>query len=842
MMSNTTTTNNNNNNNDDDNDDNVQKHYYEQRLSLAVSLILGGQLLSKNNFEEAKDAFESAYRFLSLTPSVAMTTSGNFVNRKTKQEQEMLCVQHEDDDIISSSLPSSSSTSSSSSSSVSTTQEQQHIDTYREDECDVGPRTFNDAIVPDDVMGLDIDVLHLIISYNQALVFHRSKNYVLASQLYKFITCTVATYLSTTGTTHATLSHLAMRAHNNMGQIEYIERSEECAHSEFDNALAYVRGHHHQQATAPIISVAAVIANTTTPDHQLEIASVLSNWCRTRWMLGRVDDNVYTALEDILRIRSSHMDENHPDIAVAHFNLGRAEFSRQSNSNALKHFLHYMRISSHRFQEKNSTTTKNNNTNNNKEDGVGNVEVDFELDPIQGLIYVLQIQNDEKDDEMSQDLIWGLRTLQEKRTELGPIHTEVASVLNYIGTLLFRRLELDYALCFFAQELRVEERLRVQAGKKLMSSSSPPKDDVSISVTCNNIGRILQELGRYPEAKYYYQRSLGNNEGDDDDNNNDTSANNCTISENSSKTGQRNQKSAVRENVINEDGVDNNNDDDDNTSDVPSAAMNLYSTVWYNLGLIHDKMGAFKEAIRAFRMSLKLRRAMLGHEHSDVSCLLYNIGVLQMEQNLLEEASESFREAFAHRHVAGKGQLNDHHVIKTLQKLSSLHKSKGNLNGALQANRDILSVLTTSTDFKHATRNRKIAIVMRNIADLYQAQGNLQVALEHATNSANLFRLLRTTPVEDQKMEDDMDVDNTEDDDEDEKNNKSSIEEETNALLLVGSLQHEQCDPLSAQVAFSETVRLVHSTLSTSAKFASTLLPLLEVSAMLALAHCAAEA
>jgi tetratricopeptide (TPR) repeat protein len=838
MMSNTTTTTNNNDNNCNDN---LQKHYYEQRLSLAVCLTLGGQLLSKNNFEEATDAFESAYRFLTLTPSVAMPTSGNFVKRKTKQE---MCVQHDNDDIISSSLPSSSSSSSSVSTTTtsSITQEQQHIDTYHEDECDVGPRTFNEAIVPDDVMGLDIDVLHLIISYNQALVFHRSKNYVLASQLYKFITSTIATYLSATGTTHATLSHLAMRAHNNLGQIEYTERSEECAHSEFDNALAYVRGHHHQhqQAPAPIISVAAVvIANTTTPEHQLEIASVLSNWCRTRWMLGRVDENVYTALEDILRIRSSHMDENHPDIAVAHFNLGRAEFSRQSNTKALKHFLHYMRISSHRFQEKNSSNIKNVTTNNNIEEGVGNIEVDFELDPIQGLIYVLQIQNDEKDDEMSQDLIWGLRTLQEKRTELGSIHTEVASVLNYIGTLLFRRRELDYALCFFAQELRVEERLRVQAGgKNLLSSSSPssPNDDVSISVTCNNIGRILQELGRYPEAKYYYQRSLGNSGGDDDNNNSDTSAKNCTIRGGSSKYSSK----TVSKNVVNEDGSDN-----DNTSDVPSAAMNLYSTVWYNLGLIHDKMGAFKEAIRAFRMSLKLRRAMLGHEHSDVSCLLYNIGVLQMEQNFLEEASESFREALAHRHVAGKGQLNDHHVIKTLQKLSSLLKSKGNLNGALQANRDILSVLTTSTDFKYATRNRKIAIVMRNIADLYQAQGNLQVALEHATNSANLFRLLRTTPVEDQKMEDDMDVDNTEEeeeDDDDEKDNNSFIEEETNALLLVGSLQHEQCDPLSAHVAFSETVRLVHFTLSTSAKFASTLLPLLEVSAMLASAHCAAEA
>ena len=59
--------------------------------------------------------------------------------------------------------------------------------------------------------------------------------------------------------------------------------------------------------------------------------------------------------------------------------------------------------------------------------------------------------------------------------------------------------------------------------------------------------------------------------------------------------------------------------------------MNLYSTVWYNLGLIHDKMGAFTDAIRAFHMSLKLRRAMLGKDHPDVACLLYNIGVLQME-------------------------------------------------------------------------------------------------------------------------------------------------------------------------------------------------------------------
>merc|ERR1711971_61721 len=283
------------------------------------------------------------------------------------------------------------------------------------------------------------------------------------------------------------------------------------------------------------------------------------------------------------------------------------------------------------------------------------------------------------------------------------------------------------------------------------------------------------------------------------------------------------------------------NDDNVNTSEVPSAVINLYSTVWYNLGLIHDKMGAFKEAIRAFRMSLKLRRAMLGHEHSDVSCLLYNIGVLQMEQNLLVEATQSFREALAHRHVSGKGQLKDHDVIKTLRKLSSLHKSKGNLKDALEANRDILSVLTTSTDFKHTTRDRKIAVVMRDIAELNQSQGNLQVALENAVSSANLFRSVRTTAALDRKIENnDMIIDNTEDDDD--KEGITFLEEETNSLLLVGSLQHESCDPLRAQVAFSETSRLLHSTLSASAKSAPDLLPLLEVSAILASPYCAAQA
>lgn len=274
--------------------------------------------------------------------------------------------------------------------------------------------------------------------------------------------------------------------------------------------------------------------------------------------------------------------------------------------------------------------------------------------------------------------------------------------------------------------------------------------------------------------------------------------------------------------------------------DIPAAAMNLYSTVWYNLGLIHDKMGAFKEAIRSFRMSLKLRRAILGHEHSDISCLYYNIGVLQMEQKLLDEATESFRQALSYRHVAGKGQLNDLHVIKTLQKLSSMHKAKGNVKGALEACKDIISVLSTSNDFDNRTRNAKMATALRDIADLHQAQGNLQHALEHAMNSVNLFREVRASSGDKIIA---MDVDNCFEDE------RTFIEEEASSLHLVGSIQHELCEPIHAHKAFLETARLVNSTLTTSianstdaTKVAATLLPLLEVSTILSSPSCAAEA
>lgn len=750
---------------------NSQERLYEDRLSLTVCLSLGDKFLAKNQFEQANDAFDSAHRFLTTTPSLGQQSS------------------KVDDCVSSLSLLSSAAIPLN------------HIDTYHEDECDVGPRIFNACIVPQDAMSLDIDVLQLIIAYNQALVYHACDNYPLASQLYKFITGTIGTYMSS-GNVSSTLMHLAMRAHNNLGQIEYNERSEVYAETEFANALMYVRHHYNKSPCATTITSTIPINNANTPaQQQLEIATVLSNWCRARWMIGDIDQTLDNALHDVLQIRTANLRPEHHDIAVTHFNIGRLEYTRQSNDKALTHFLHYMRIVSAQ-----DTVGESKSDNENKDSKI-------ELDPIQGLVYVLQIQNDGKDDEVSTDLVWGLRTLQEKREDLGLVHSDVASVLNYIGTLLFRRRELNYALCFFAQELRVEEELKAQSGNK---KCVDVEEDVSISVTCNNIGRILQELGRYQDAKYYYQRSLGQDK-------NVLTGKSCS----SLKQKYMCEKKASDEDMLCEHDIDE-------VEKIPAAAMNLYSTVWYNLGLIHDKMGAFKEAIQSFRMSLKLRRAMLGHEHSDVSCLYYNIGVLQMEQKLLDDATESFRQALAYRHVSGKGQLNDLHVIKTLQKLSKMHKANGNVTGALNAYSDILSVLSTSKDLDERDRSTKMAIAMRDIADLHQAQGDLQSALKQAMGSANLFRDLRTS------SEDAMDTDIAHE------GCRSYVEEEAMALHLVGSLQYELCEPLEAQKAFAEAARLVHTALfrniinsADATKLAATLVPTLEVSTFLSSFSCA---
>jgi tetratricopeptide (TPR) repeat protein len=695
-------------------------HTRRQNASVAL-LDLGSKLFTEGNQDDAMSMFDAAFHVLSTscTTQVALCTAQlQWGNQRLTQSQEKTLIQHP-------------------------------VDTYHEDECDVGPRPFCKAVVPRESMHYDL--LQMSIWYNKALIHHSKNEFPQALQMYQAVVGAVTTALSTNSEIQPNDSfHLGMRAYNNIGQISYAEKAEDAALIQFETALMFAK---------------RVVDDSSK--HRLDCAAILSNWCRVRWMMGDVGDKVLHALREVLRIRFSVLGWDHVDVAAAHYNLGMSEYVRQNNETAMSHLMQYLQVSAHRAK----------------------IGEEPELDPIPALLYVLLIKNDDKDDKMAQDLVRGLRTLQDKRQDLGPQNSEVASVLNFIGTLLFHQRELEHALIFFQEELRLEEQV------------VDCEDDASVSVTCNNIGRILQELLRFPEAIYYYQRSLKPEFGQVVSGGTEC----CKID--FSKSIELHEH-----------------------REVPPATMNLYSTVWYNLGLIHDKMGAYADAIKAFQMSLKLRRSMLGPDHADVACLLYNIGVLQMEQQLLKEATDSFREALRIRRVAATGQLNDRHVVKTLQKLASLHKSKGNVAGALEACREVLHVLEISVDFEVSFRNRDMGSTMREIAELHHAQGDLEKALEMAAESVRLVRVWR-----------DDGCNSCTD-------RFACVEQETAALLLVGSLQHERCEQTEAFKTFTEAARLIQinvlaaTTSPSPTSSQASLLPLLEVSNLLAFAHCAPEA
>ena len=437
-----------------------------------------------------------------------------------------------------------------------------------------------------------------------------------------------------------------------------------------------------------------------------------------------------------------------------------AEHARRRKEQAIPHLMKYLQICASR-----------------------RVSGDDELDSVPGLAYLMLIRHEDSDNSMSQELVRGLRTLQDKRYDQGSRSADVASVLNYIGTLLFHQKDFENALLFFEEELRLEDSLAESC------------EDISTSVTCNNIGRILQELGKFTDAIIYYQRALKAEYGD--------------ISElRLSCKGSKALKPNCR-------GV----------ADASSSSSNLFSTVWYNLGLIHDKLGSYDDAIFSFEMSLQLRRAMLGPDHPDIACLLYNIGVLRMERQQLPEATECFREALRVRRIGAAGQLNDRHVVKTLEKLSSLHRAKGNIKGALEAISEVLAIQEVSPDFDGVAKMTESGITLRSVSELHHAVGDLDAALKAVTASVENLRSVAVVPVQGSA---------------DLPQQIFVVEQLASSLLMMGSLYYEMFESVTAGNVLREAesiLRRANATVHSNA-----LAGLQEVTGIMAMSQCAPEA
>ena len=710
-------------------------------------------------------------------------------------------------------------------------------DLYQEDECDVGPRILQAPIRADDdahahAAGQTTStiLLEAIILFNKGLIYQSMHSIAEARQLYEVVIYTVQTMFGAHATTSppcsAAMMELAMRSYNNLGVINYAaaanddERNEALTASSFETSIHFAKH-----------------LSECSKDYRLEYATVLSNWCRACWMRGDIaasstssSDKLYHRLREILRLRTRLLSWDHPDVAAARYNLAVAEYAhRRDGPKAVAQLRQYLAVAAAQQHGSSSSSTTT-------------------IDVLPALILLLLIQNEDKEDHASQDLVRGLRTLQEKRQDLGPHTMEVASVLNFVGTSLFHLQDYEHALIFFQEELRLEDNHK----KHLLEEDCGPDESNSISVTCNNIGRILQELGRYPEAIDYYKRALKGECGDDHDD--FQGVTHASIKDSSILAAADAAHSASSSASPSPSSTNSPN---------KSSTVNLFSTIWYNLGLIHDKLGAHNEAIIAFKMSLELRRAMFGPDHSDVACLLYNIGVLQMEQGRLDDASSSFREALRIRRVDAAGQLNDQHIIKTLEKLTSLHKAKGNIQRALEATREILAVQEVSLEYDEATRVKELGITLRSVAELHHDVNDLYKAVDTATESANKLRTAVEANLRHlQQQQQSAGTNGTSTGHLRELlllERFSCVEQLASSLLLLGSLYHELGEPMEASQILREAALVVQQaraeddealaavqcpppTSAAAALRPSSLLALQEVTATLAICHCAAVA
>jgi tetratricopeptide (TPR) repeat protein len=671
------------------------------------------------------------------------------------------------------------------------------------------------------------------------------------------------------------LLEMGMRVHNNLGLILYKEGDDIGARTHFQAAMLFSKQlvvvfplHRQQQQQQQQAS-----------SYQLEHATILSNWCRVHWMRGgggggdmmiqHEEENTthlfYASLREILRIRSSLLAWDHPDVAAAHFNLAAAEYARQMTQKALAHLMQYLHVAAHHRSQQQQQQGNNNNHSTATTATTSSVVV--VLDPMPALIYLLLLQNEDQDDSMSQELVRGLRTLQDKRSSIScstssssssSSHSQqqnntaavadVASVLNFIGTLLFHKQDLEHALLFFQEELRLEEQMATTMTTTNADDDHYQQPDISVSVTCNNIGRILQELDQLEDAIVYYERALQAQYGDA-----------CRGIQYNDKAG-----ASTKSTTTTPQHPD---------AESSSAAANLYSTVWYNLGLIHDKRGCYAEAIVAFKMSLELRRSMLGRDHPDIACLYYNIGVLQMEQQQLTDASDSLHEALRVRcqqqqqeqqqqqqqQQAGtssggggagttSNQLNDERVIKTLEKLASLHKNNGAMVPAIDALSQVIRILQVSTEYDTTTRMKDLGLVLRSIAELYHTMGDVNAALIAALHSVRQLEYVAvtmatstiTTTIDTLQQQQHLAT------------HYYNIEQLVSSLLLVGSLHHEMNEPIQADTIFRQAVVILESAIiasqtsqqPTSSSNLHLLLPsslyaLREVAAMLSMTHCA---
>lgn len=324
---------------------------------------------------------------------------------------------------------------------------------------------------------------------------------------------------------------------------------------------------------------------------------------------------------------------------------------------------------------------------------------------------------------------------------LGENHTHIASALKVIALLYHERSEYFKATEFYCKALR---RTRVALGLRHpevasilnkignlcyergdldlslqvyqegleIESEIYPENNCNIIVTLVNIARIHQRQGSFELALALYNKALKMQRA------RPGKEKRFEIAYTLSSIGlilQQMQRYSLAITVYTEALEIKKEELGENHFDI--------SSVYNALGIAYLKLGQMDQSLEYFQRSLGIRQAQ-SSDPADVAVVLGNIGHLYSEIGEHDKAIEYFKQTLSFERAST--DVNRTEIVTTLQRLGRLYQSRGDLNAALTHFEEGANICMMFPDNRPIN---DIASIIRSVGDVYLRLGDIENAM-----------------------------------------------------------------------------------------------------------------
>lgn len=273
-----------------------------------------------------------------------------------------------------------------------------------------------------------------------------------------------------------------------------------------------------------------------------------------------------------------------------------------------------------------------------------------------------------------------IRLLMTQRATFGYEHESIYKTLSSLGSVYAKQRNYGTAINFLLEALRLQHQLGLLGGAKL--------------TTLTQMGQCLNALGRELEGMSCFREGLRLH----------------------TKT------------IMNE----------------PPAIQEVFATALYNIGMIQSNQGDRNDqrrrmrALHSFKLCLDLRRKVLGEESPAVASVLYNIGILVLEDGQVTKAMGYFLESL---HIRRKAFGPRHpEVASSLCRIANIHYDRGDIHVALKLNLRALSILRHSNEY---FPDSLLLSVLTGVGDAHQSSGLIDQAMKSYEEAHKLLRRIK---------------------------------------------------------------------------------------------------